>query len=259
MNPVIKKIAVFVLATAVLVGVIFAITRHNGRLCNSVEVEIDYQDGEPILTKEDVLAYLKDYNIKMQGERFEAIDMDSLKSVLSKHPYIHEFNGVSNIGNKLFIQLVQVKPLMHVFTENEEQYFIDQSGDYLPYSPKIRVKTIIVNGNIREKFSAGKSLAVDTAKTPIEHAYVMVKHFNTNDFLKAQFEQIYITKDKEIELIPVYGSHVVLLSDSKDIEKKMTELVEMYKQGLNREGWEKYKILNLKYKDRIIGVKSDKI
>jgi len=259
MKPILKKITIFLLSTAVLIGVILAITKHNGRLCNSIEVEIDYQGGEPILNREDVLNYLKDYNIKIQGERFEAIDMDSLKSVLSKHPYIYKLSVVSNIGSKLFIQLIQVKPIMHVFTENEEQYFIDDSGKFLPFSSKIKDKTVIVNGNIREKFKPEKSLAVDTPKTPLEHVYVMVKHFNTNDFLKAQFEQIYITKDKDIELIPVYGNHLVLLSNSKDIEKKMRELVELYKYELNREGWDKYKILNLKYKNRIIGVKSDKI
>jgi cell division protein FtsQ len=78
------------------------------------------------------------------------------------------------------------------------------------------------------------------------------QYIDKNDFLKAQIEQIYLNDEKEFELIPKIGNNTILFGDTEDMKEKFEKLIVFYRKGLNTIGWNKYKFINLKFKNQIV-------
>jgi cell division protein FtsQ len=100
----------------------------------------------------------------------------------------------------------------------------------------------IASGNIE------KSLATTDL---YKFALFLQKH----DFWNNQIEQIYVHPDKEVELIPRVGSHRIILGSFEDFKEKMDNLQLFYEQAIPKLGWEKYEVINLKYKNQIVCTK----
>ena len=60
----------------------------------------------------------------------------------------------------------------------------------------------------------------------------------------------------EFELVPRVGQHIVLLGNMTDYKKKIRQLKHFYVNVLNRQGWNKYKYLNLKFNNQIVCTKN---
>jgi len=83
----------------------------------------------------------------------------------------------------------------------------------------------------------------------------LVQFINGSKFWKAQIEQIYINQKKEIELVPRVGNHTIILGSVDDLREKFENLEAFYEQGLSKYGWNKYKTINLKFKNQIVCTK----
>jgi cell division protein FtsQ len=94
------------------------------------------------------------------------------------------------------------------------------------------------------------------------HSLIAKEIFKTAAFIKkdslwdAQIAQIYINKDHEIELVPRVGNNRILLGDADSLDTKFKNLLIFYKKVLPRVGWDAYKIINVKYANQVVGVRS---
>ena len=68
-------------------------------------------------------------------------------------------------------------------------------------------------------------------------------------------EQIFVHPDNEVELIPRVGNHRIMLGTFEGFEEKLDKLQLFYEQAIPKVGWEKYSIINLKYKNQIVCTK----
>jgi len=82
------------------------------------------------------------------------------------------------------------------------------------------------------------------------------KKLNRYPFLKSLISEIYLNSNREFDLIPIIGSQVIKLGDTTNIDHKLENLVIFYKRSLVYEGWDKYKTLNLKFRNQIICTKN---
>jgi len=121
---------------------------------------------------------------------------------------------------------------------------------------------LVVNGKIREPFQLKANQNVmqwDTSvykREPlIRKIYGFAQYVSENDFWNAQITQVYVNGYDDIELIPRIGSQVILLGSLDDYEKKLDKLKLLYEKALPAEGWNKYKMINLKYSNQIICTK----
>ena len=71
-------------------------------------------------------------------------------------------------------------------------------------------------------------------------------------FYSALVEQIYLSNVGEYILIPKVGQQKIILGPYEEIEDKLERLKIFYKQGIPYEGWQKYKSINLKFKDQVV-------
>ena len=64
-----------------------------------------------------------------------------------------------------------------------------------------------------------------------------------------------MNEDEEMELVPRVGNHTILFGDEKEMDEKFSKLFLFYKEGLSKQGWNKYNVINLKYKDQVVCTK----
>jgi cell division protein FtsQ len=124
----------------------------------------------------------------------------------------------------------------------------------IPLSPNFTAKVLAANGYIEEVFGS----KVDTLHTDLARQIFKTAEFINRDSLwSAQIAQIYIDQDHQIELIPRVGNNRIMLGNADSLESKFANLLVFYKKAMPQVGWDRYKTINIKYANQVVGVKSD--
>jgi len=55
-----------------------------------------------------------------------------------------------------------------------------------------------------------------------------------------------------MELIPKVGNHLIIFGDTSQMSQKFENLILFYRKGLTKVGWDKYNIINLKFKNQVV-------
>jgi cell division protein FtsQ len=77
--------------------------------------------------------------------------------------------------------------------------------------------------------------------------------FISNDpFWNAQVAQIDIVGDKNFELIPTLGNHVIRIGSADALEEKLNRLFVFYKNVLSKTGFDHYSVIDVQYKDQVV-------
>lgn len=112
--------------------------------------------------------------------------------------------------------------------------------------------------------SSGNTLY--TAHLPVVTGHVTSQYVKTNllqfgqfiqddEFWDSMIEQINITEDGAVEIVPRIGDHIVYLGKPELLEEKLERLRIFYEKGLNKIGWNKYTRINLEFSNQIICTK----
>ena len=79
--------------------------------------------------------------------------------------------------------------ILHVYTNDGDQYFVDDEGALVPYTSKLQDYLFIANGNIHQHYKKG-----DTAKKELSPIVALANQLNADEFYKAQFRQTSSTR-----------------------------------------------------------------
>ena len=83
----------------------------------------------------------------------------------------------------------------------------------------------------------------------------MAQYLRTDDLWNAQIEQIHVTANQEIELIPRVGDHVIVLGRPGNYAQKFDRLQTFYKKALDQVGWDRYSRINIDYTNQVVATK----
>jgi len=114
----------------------------------------------------------------------------------------------------------------------------------MPLEANCIANLAIVTGNVEKSFAT-------------RNLYKFGVFLQNNKFWNAQIEQINVTPEKEIELIPRVGDHIVFLGKIDNFEEKLNRLKIFYEKALNKVGWNKYARISLEFSNQIICTKKE--
>ena len=89
----------------------------------------------------------------------------------------------------------------------------------------------------------------------INQVYKVASFVANDTFWSANTQQIFVNELQEIELVPRVGDHRILIGDTTDLQNKFHRLFMFYQKGLSTTGWNKYSLINLKFKDQVVCTK----
>ncbi len=249
-----------VLASAALLAVAlrYAAEARAGIRCQEVRVDIARQGGTVYLQERDVLAWLGEHGLRIDGKPMAGLSPSHVESVLRQNPFVQEAQVYATEDGVVHLDVWQRNPVLKVLNRKQELFQIDAQGVEMPDNPGYRSRLRVASGHIpfSPEFGSDVSALPDTAARAMLKVLFRINAYLDSDPLwNALFEQIYVTSSGEIELIPKVGGQIVELGKvegMEDLSDKMFRLKLFYQKGMSQEGWEKYSVLNLKYRNQLV-------
>jgi len=264
------KIALNVVVWVILLAYLIVSARYCSHrradlTCTGVNVVIKDSLNTGFLTTGSVRNILTQNGLKLEGVPLDSISPLAVEQAISSQPYVKKAKVYHSMDGVVHIEVEQRAPILRVQSENGYRFYLSSDGHVMPIRRTFFVDVPIVTGVPRLPFGtefAGKiSEPEETEKKGAENVHFLRNLINFVEFLKrdsfwgAQIVQINVISGNEVELIPRVGRGIILLGHLDDYEEKLDKLFKFYRQGLAYEGWNKYSLINLKFKDQVVCVK----
>jgi cell division protein FtsQ len=218
------------------------------------EVKVYIPGSQNFIDKEEVDNILRIHKHQLVGRNIESINLHSLENRLRANPFIESAMVYADMDGVIRVEISQRQPVLRIMNQFDQNYYIDQHGLKIPLSPNFTAKVLAANGYIEEVFGN----KVDTLHTDLARQIFKTADFINRDSLwSAQIAQIYIDQDHQIVLIPRVGNNRIMLGNADSLESKFANLLVFYKKAMPQVGWDRYKTINIKYANQVVGVKSD--
>lgn len=244
-----KKILFISVALLILAYLVFSVFFLNprvggDRLCTAVQVEIADTLERHYLNREDILKILERAKLSPVGKNISSVKTEEIIQKLEENRLIKKVNCYKTIGGDVMIKIEQRIPILRIFSD-KGNYFIDNDGEVMPPPRNVVAYLPVASGSIDEDFAR-------------EKLYGFVRFLQKDKFWNAQIEQIHVTPNQDIELIPRVGNHRIILGKIDDYKENLEKLRLFYGKGLNKIGWNRYSVINLKYKNQVVCTKAGK-
>lgn len=238
-RKILSILTVFLLAGYMVYSVVGMTNRHEDvRLCSGVDLHITDSLHFDLIDEDMVLSLLKEHSLDPIGSPLEAIDVEAIEQTLALHPLVGKAQCYKTGGDMLRINLSGKVPLVRVLNNRGQDFYVDSHGEILSQH-SLAVQLPVATGYIDREFASKELLEV-------------VRAIDRSEFWKAQVEQINVTSDKQIELVPRVGDHLLILGTADNIEDKLERLMNFYEKGLDNVGWNKYRSISVAYDNQVV-------
>jgi len=162
--------------------------------------------------------------------------------MIDKIPFVKKSEVYNSLSGKLVVEIQQRNPIVRILKGNG--YYIDTEGKKMPLSSKFTSRVLVVSGAVNDQLIK-------------EELFELVKFITNDEFWKSQITQIHVNRNKEYVLIPRVGDHKIELGSIENYQRKFQKLSALYTEGFSKTGWNKYKNINLKYKNQVVCTKKN--
>lgn len=222
-------------------------------LCHTVDVKIDHSKGLFFVDEADVRRSFKDLcGDHLEGTPIKMIDLEVLETQLEKNPFVARADIYAGINGQLNVKIDQKEPLVRVINKHGVSFYITRKGQKIPVSDKFTCRVPVATGHIP---ADTKQPDPDNQPAVLEDLYTLATFVDANPFWKALVEQIHVDERGEFEIVPMLGSHTILMGRADDLENKFKRLEIFYKEVLKNVDEEKYRTVNVQFKNQIICTK----
>jgi cell division protein FtsQ len=257
----VKKILIWtitILYLSVVTG--FVTTKHDGILCNKINIVIKDSTEAWFLSGKDIKRILDKRGVKYLGVPLSQVDLVKVEAAITGNQIVKECRAFTGINGSLNIEVIQREPLVRIFDARGLGYYIDREGNIVTLSTRFSPHVLVFNGNIQTPFTLGKQVNVNelgssSAEQKLKDILTLAEYISGDKLWNSQIVQVYVNHSDEFELVPRVGPHLILLGDLDDYVEKFEKLEIFYKEGLNNMGWNQYSKINLKFKDQIVCTK----
>ena len=238
-KKILSILAVFALAGYLVSSAVGMTDRHEDtRLCQGVDLHITDSLHFDLIDEDMVIGVLQEHSIDPVGLPLEDIDPEKIEATLMLHPLVGKVQCYKTGGDLLRINLSSKVPLVRVINNRGNDFYVDSKGEILSQH-SLAVQLPVATGYIDRQFAANELLQV-------------VRALDRSEFWKAQVEQINVTKDRQIELVPRVGDHLLILGTADNVESKLERLMNFYEKGLDNVGWNKYRSISVAYEGQVV-------
>jgi len=219
----------------------------------STELNIYRGTKDGFLTKSEILNSMQKF-VGLDTIKVNQLGLGILEKEILNDPFVESVDAFTNIDGELIVNVNEKQPIVRIFNKKSVGYYLTKEGCILPLSESYSARVLVVNGFLNIPISNSYNNVMDRAydKTKLKDILKLSIAINNNEFLKSQINQIYINSKSEFELIPEFGSQVILIGDLNNLEKKLQKLEIFYQQALLKEGIDKYKTINLKFDGQVV-------
>lgn len=224
-----------------------AISKQNKGLCNNYSITIKGVRANYFIDKKDVEQLLKKTaKGEIKSQLVSDINLHELEKMLESNTWISDAELYFDNKDVLHVAITEKEPIARLFSTDGNSFYIDKAGERMPLSEKLSARVPVFTGFPgKKKLSASDSVL-------LRNVTAVANYIFTDSFWLAQVAQIDITPERNFEMIPMVGNHIVKMGQGGNIEKQFNRLMVFYKQVLSKTGFDKYKIIDVQYTGQVV-------
>ena len=221
-----------------LMVVVLAFTNKNHEQTFLQLDQITIENSEDrFITKELILEHIRDNN--SDSILLSSLYLNNLELNLLNHSALKKAEVYSSQDGILSINLEQRKAVVRIKTSNTD-YYLDEDGLEMPLSRNYTPRVLVVSGDVNSSHHSS--------------IFSFVTIINKSEFWKSQIIQLHFTAD-EVIIIPRVGDQKIHFGELTNINDKLEDLYQFYKQVIPTKGWQTYSEISVKYNSQIVCVK----
>ncbi len=249
-----KRIFMVLLALVVVAFVVVGIVRSSHQKCTSVAITLSNKAPNPNFTEKTVEQILKNTGTYPLNKPLGKIDRDDIHKALRQNVWFDSITSLSRNGSKVELSVATRVPLVQVFPSSGNPYLISSNGDFLPIPPCVAYHLILVNGLVNTQYTVGANIS-NCKEAALVNAFQTALYISKHPTEKAQYSQIFINNNREIELYNNVSQHVVLIGNAERLPEKFENLQTVYSEALVYLPSKQYSRIDARFKDRIFATK----
>lgn len=241
-------VAVLLLAVA---GLFSSVNKRKVSLSSDIDVRVAPLEGldSTLIRRNDVLDILSSsFEENVLGNQIKRIDIARIEEVLEKNAFVKNADAYLDADNVINIEISQRAPIMRVMDHDGRDYYLDDKGIFMPtskhYTARVPVLTGYIPPHVPDLMTRENYL--------LKNLFDLIHIFRANEFYLALVEQIHVSQNGDILLIPKIGNHQILLGKYLNIEAKLKRLKIFYNEAAPYEGWQKYKLIDIRFENQIV-------
>ncbi|MBN8688493.1 MAG: hypothetical protein J0M10_15845 [Chitinophagales bacterium] len=247
----IRKIA-FITVWVCIAGGMFtllmaAISSKNKGRCSGYSITINDVEKNYFIDQKDVEALLmKAAGGAVKGQLLASLNLYELETSLERNTWIRDAELYVDKQDHLHVTISEKEPIARIFTTAGSSFYIDKSGKKMPLSEKLSARVPVFTGfPDKKKLNSDDSVLLSR----VTNAALFILR---DSFWLAQVTQMDITPERNFEMIPLVGNHVVKMDAARPVEQQFQRLFTFYNQVLSKTGFERYKVINVQYAGQVV-------
>lgn len=245
-RKVLQVVFTLVLTTGCIIAISSASRVENDKKLNSIDIRIRGEKQYHFIDRQQIMnMIINDRHINIQNLSIGKLDIRSMEGIIDANPWVADAQVYIDNMHVLHVNVTQRIPVARIFDNAGNSYYLDTTLAAMPLSANYVYYTTVVT-NVPE-------LKDDSVSRSLKGQIVSLVRYITRDtFWNAQVSQISIDSNNDFELIPVLGDQRIILGDTSMMSDKFNNLFLFYKKVLDRVGWDKYQVLDLRYKGQVV-------
>lgn len=242
-----------ILTSGVVVLLVAAITKKTTEEIAGVDIKISGIQNHYFIDKKEVLGILEKVNgKKLDKSVVSSLDLTAMENQLAKNNWIKKAELFFDNNKVLQVNITEREPVARIFTVSGASFYIDSSLSRLSLSDKFSARLPVFTS-----FPVDGRILKGRDSVLLSQVKILSEYIKAHPFWMAQIDQIDITPEGHFDLIPKLGNQVIRFGDAGNYEQKFNILLAFYKKVETKVGWNKYSVLDIRYKNQVIGVVKD--
>lgn len=209
-------------------------------------VEMDFQHGakeESIINDQ----YINDLINRKSGidlstkNRMTQEEIVGFEKILQEDPFIDDVKIYFDQSGILHFDIQAKKPIARVIDRRGKNYYVTFRGEMVPFSYSYSPRVVVITGFLPEVGREDWNKLMEVIRT-----------LDANEFIRAQMESVFITKESKLVMIPKVGDFEIQFGDLEDSTKKFKKLQSFYEETYNKLDWSQYSDVVLDYEKQVI-------
>ncbi len=251
----ISKTIKWITALVILISLVaFTEYRSKERLCvekpmvDIEEIESGYSGIHFFIKEQDVIDLIT-FNGRepMEGRLLRDVDVHQVEKRVLKDRFVDEAEIYKTLKGELRISIKQRRPIARVMRK-DSSFYISTSGILLPESNRYSARVPMIIETADPVYLKFPQLSNESDSS----FYELMNIIDKDKFMNKITAQVLVKEQGVITILPQISKQKIIWGKPIDNESKVERLKTFYKEILPSKGWNRYKTVNLSYKDQII-------
>jgi len=238
-----KKILKYIFLPILLGGIGFLYGFSNQRNSQQIITKsvVKFQSNEPyFLTEEIVNKLLIQNNATVKKQAKSVIDLYKLEEQVLESSYVEKVSLFITVDGNLNTVIKQREPIARILNGNSS-YYIDSQAVKVPISENYSARVPVISGISNEK--------------EVSSLIVLLNRIVDDNFLSKEIIGIELRAQNEYMFTVRSGNYRINFGDLTEIDSKIKKLKAFYSKVFLDSTIHKYKTINIKYHNQVVGEK----